>query len=105
MVDAWTTSADVESTKPAPDLVQAALDKTGDEPGGVVMVRDTPWDVQAASEAGVETITVITGGFSEQSRPDQLVAGVVAVLGQPLPPRARAQGQARTSTSTWPAVL
>jgi HAD superfamily hydrolase (TIGR01509 family) len=66
VVDAWTTSADVESTKPAPDLVQAALKKSGDEPNAAVMVGDTPWDVEAAGKAGLETIAVITGGFSEQ---------------------------------------
>lgn len=77
VVDAWTTSADVESTKPAPDLVHAALDKTGEEPGEAVMVGDTPWDVKAASEAGVETITVITGGFSQ---PELTEAGAVAVF-------------------------
>jgi HAD superfamily hydrolase (TIGR01509 family) len=77
VVDAWTTSADVESTKPAPDLVHAALDKTGDAPSEAVMVGDTPWDVKAASQAGVETITVITGGFSEQELTE---AGAVAVF-------------------------
>jgi HAD superfamily hydrolase (TIGR01509 family) len=77
VVDAWTTSADVESTKPAPDLVQAALEKTGDKPGAAVMVGDTPWDVQAAEKAGVETITVVTGGFSEQQLTE---AGAVAVF-------------------------
>jgi HAD superfamily hydrolase (TIGR01509 family) len=77
VVDAWTTSADVESTKPAPDLVHAALDKTGDAPSEAVMVGDTPWDVKAASKAGVETITVITGGFSEQQLTE---AGAVAVF-------------------------
>src|SRR3954470_1271332 len=41
LADAWTTSADVESTKPAPDLVQAALDKAGVDQG--VMVGDTTW--------------------------------------------------------------
>jgi HAD superfamily hydrolase (TIGR01509 family) len=77
VVDAWTTSADVESTKPAPDLVHAALDKTGDASSEAVMVGDTPWDVKAASKAGVETITVITGGFSEQELTE---AGAVAVF-------------------------
>jgi HAD superfamily hydrolase (TIGR01509 family) len=77
LVDAWTTSADVESTKPAPDLVDAALDKTGDASSEAVMVGDTPWDVKAASKAGVETITVITGGFSEQQLTE---AGAVAVF-------------------------
>jgi|ERR1017187_1674078 HAD superfamily hydrolase (TIGR01509 family) len=77
LVDAWTTSDDVESTKPAPDLVHAALDKTGDEPSEAVMVGDTPWDVKAALKAGVQTITVISGGFSEQQLTE---AGAVAVF-------------------------
>ena len=63
IVDGWTTSADVESTKPEPDLVQAALEKVGADEG--VMVGDTPWDVEAARKAGVDTIAVLTGGFSE----------------------------------------
>jgi HAD superfamily hydrolase (TIGR01509 family) len=77
LADAWTTSADVESTKPAPDLVQAALDRTGDDADSAVMVGDTPWDVKAARQAGVETITVVTGGFSEQELTE---AGAVAVF-------------------------
>jgi HAD superfamily hydrolase (TIGR01509 family) len=62
LADSWTTSADVESTKPEPDLVKAAIEKAGD--GGAVMVGDTPWDIKAAKGAGIETIAVITGGFS-----------------------------------------
>ena len=41
------------------------------------MVGDTPWDVEAARNAGIETICVITGGFSEQELRD---AGAVAVF-------------------------
>jgi HAD superfamily hydrolase (TIGR01549 family) len=64
LVDGWTTSADVESTKPDPDLVHAALEKAGDgEPA--VMVGDSVWDVKAAKAAGVPTLAVLTGGFSE----------------------------------------
>ena len=59
----WTMSDDVEQTKPAPDLVQAALEKAGTE--DAVMVGDTPWDVEAARRAGIDTIAVMTGGFSE----------------------------------------
>ncbi len=77
LADAWTTSADVESTKPAPDLVKAALDRAGEDASGAVMVGDTPWDVKAALKAGVETITVVTGGFSEQELTE---AGAVAVF-------------------------
>jgi HAD superfamily hydrolase (TIGR01509 family) len=65
LCDAWTSSADVEETKPAPDLVESALEKTGADPSEAVMVGDTPWDVEAAHHAGVPTIAVMTGGFSE----------------------------------------
>ncbi len=65
IVDAWTTSADVEATKPEPDLVVSALEKVDATEG--VMVGDTPWDVKAAKGAGVETLAVLTGGFSEPS--------------------------------------
>jgi HAD superfamily hydrolase (TIGR01509 family) len=63
LADDWTTSADVEATKPQPDLVKAALDKAGTKDG--VMIGDTPWDVKAAAGAKVPTIAVLTGGFSE----------------------------------------
>jgi HAD superfamily hydrolase (TIGR01509 family) len=75
LVDAWTTSADVEATKPEPDLVHAALDKL--ETDQAVMVGDTPWDVEAAAKAGVQTIAVLTGGFSEEELRE---AGAVAVF-------------------------
>ena len=62
LADDWTTSADVEATKPEPDLVKAAIEKAGADEA--VMVGDTTWDVEAAKRAGVETIAVLTGGFS-----------------------------------------
>jgi HAD superfamily hydrolase (TIGR01509 family) len=64
LADGWTTSADVEATKPAPDLVHAALDRVGGSPDAAVMVGDTPWDVHAARAAGVATFAVLTGGFA-----------------------------------------
>jgi HAD superfamily hydrolase (TIGR01549 family) len=69
MVDSWTTSADVEQTKPEPDLIQAALAKAGTE-GDALLIGDTVWDVEAAKRAGVETLAVLTGGFSEQELRD-----------------------------------
>ncbi len=65
LADGWTSSADVESTKPEPDLVHAALEKAGADAADAVMIGDTPYDVEAAKRAGVPTITVLTGGFSE----------------------------------------
>lgn len=64
LVDDWTTSADVENTKPDPDLVHAALEKAGGEEPSV-MVGDSVWDVKAATAAGLPTLAVLTGGFSE----------------------------------------
>ena len=69
IVDAWTTSADVEQTKPEPDLIKAALEKA-DADGDAMLIGDTVWDVEAAKRAGVETLTVLTGGFSEQELRD-----------------------------------
>ncbi|HYZ80341.1 MAG TPA: HAD-IA family hydrolase, partial [Solirubrobacteraceae bacterium] len=66
VADAWTSSGDVEATKPEPDLVRAALDRVGATADGAVMVGDTPWDVEAARRAGVGTVAVVTGGFAEQ---------------------------------------
>ena len=64
LADAWTTAGDVESTKPEPDLVHAALERAGTD--SAVMVGDSTWDCEAAQRAGVQTIAVLTGGFSEQ---------------------------------------
>jgi HAD superfamily hydrolase (TIGR01509 family) len=74
LADAWTTSGDVESTKPEPDLVHAALERAGTD--SAVMVGDSTWDCEAAGRAGIETIAVLTGGFSDQELRD---AGAVAV--------------------------
>jgi HAD superfamily hydrolase (TIGR01509 family) len=74
LADGWTTSADVESTKPAPDLVESAIDKAGADEA--ILIGDTPWDVEAAQKAGIETVAVLTGGFSEQELSE---AGAIAV--------------------------
>jgi HAD superfamily hydrolase (TIGR01549 family) len=74
VADDWTTKDDVASSKPEPDLVRAAMDKAGGV--GAVMIGDTPWDVDAARKVGVETICLITGGFSEQELRD---AGAIDV--------------------------
>ena len=63
IADAWTTSDDVESSKPAPDLVSVALEKVGGRRG--VMIGDSVWDAISAREVGVPTIAVRTGGFSD----------------------------------------
>ena len=63
LADAWTSSADVDATKPDPDLVQTALDMGGG--GEAVMIGDSPYDCEAAGRAGISTVGVLTGGFAE----------------------------------------
>jgi HAD superfamily hydrolase (TIGR01549 family) len=75
IVDGWTTSDDVERTKPEPDVIHAALEKAGTDDG--VMLGDSRWDIEAAAKAGLETVCVITGGWSEQELRD---CGAVAVF-------------------------
>lgn len=74
LADGWTTSQDVEATKPDPDLVKAAVERSGGD--DAVMVGDSTWDCEAAGRAGLTTVSVLTGGFSEAELRD---AGAVAV--------------------------
>jgi HAD superfamily hydrolase (TIGR01509 family) len=76
LADGWTTSADVEATKPEPDLVHAAMERAG-AGDDAVLVGDSTWDCEAAKRAGIRTVGVLTGGFSEQELRD---AGATAVF-------------------------
>ncbi len=80
LADAWTTSADVEQTKPAPDLITSALEKAGG--GRAVMVGDSTWDCIAAEKAGIQTIGVLTGGFAEKELREGGAAEVFETLAE-----------------------
>lgn len=74
VVDGWTSSADVEATKPAPDVVEAALERAGDR--DAVLIGDTVWDVEAAVRAGIPAIAVLSGGIGADELRD---AGAIRV--------------------------
>ena len=76
VIDVVTTKADVDASKPDPDIVQTALDKAGLHAADAVFVGDTVWDVQAASRAGVPCVCVLSGGISEGELRE---AGAIAV--------------------------
>lgn len=76
LVAGWTTSADVERTKPEPDLVKAAMEKAGGD-GPWLMVGDSVWDVRAAANANIPTLGVLSGGFSEEELREAGAAAVV----------------------------
>jgi HAD superfamily hydrolase (TIGR01509 family) len=81
IADAWTSSNDVESSKPAPDLLQVALKKLGaPEEADSVMVGDSVWDVEAAKNAGMPALVVRSGGFGDDELRD---AGAVDIFDTP----------------------
>jgi HAD superfamily hydrolase (TIGR01509 family) len=68
LVSATTTRDDVESSKPCPDIFEAALAKVAPlEAGDVAVVGDTPWDVKAAGKAGIRAVGFRSGGFPEDA--------------------------------------
>lgn len=72
--DGVVTAEDADSSKPAPDLVQAALEQVGGS--SAVMIGDSTWDVRSAAEVDMTTVCVRTGGFPDADLKD---AGARAV--------------------------
>ena len=63
LMDGWTSSDDADESKPAPDIVHAALQRANASPENAVMIGDTPYDVMAARRAGVSAIGFRSGGW------------------------------------------
>jgi phosphoglycolate phosphatase-like HAD superfamily hydrolase len=80
VIDAATSSADAQVSKPAPDILVAALDRAGLDRSRVIFVGDSVWDVQAAGRIGVACIALTCGGTS---RAELAQAGAVAVYEDP----------------------
>lgn len=60
-----TSSSDAERSKPDPDIVTAAFDRLGLRPDEVMMIGDTPYDIDAAAKAGLRTIAFRSGGWDD----------------------------------------
>jgi len=78
LIDDKTSSSDVQESKPDPDVVQAALDKSGCPAHQVLMLGDTPYDVAAARQTGVEIIALRCGGWADAD-----LAGAAAIYDDP----------------------
>lgn len=65
LMDATTSSSDAENSKPDPDIVYAAIRSTGFAASQLVMVGDTPYDVEAALRAGVPIVALRSGGWND----------------------------------------
>jgi HAD superfamily hydrolase (TIGR01509 family) len=77
LVDATTSSDEVKNTKPAPDIFATALDKlSGIDAAEVLVVGDTPYDVEAAKKCGIAAVGLRSGKFSDEAL---LGAGAIAL--------------------------
>jgi HAD superfamily hydrolase (TIGR01509 family) len=72
------TSDDAERSKPDPDIVAAALKKSGATADRAIMIGDTPYDIEAASRAGTATIAFRCGGWDDAN-----LRGAVAIYDDP----------------------
>jgi HAD superfamily hydrolase (TIGR01509 family) len=65
LIDAATSSDDVERSKPYPDIFQAALERIRPiRPEEVVVVGDSPFDAEAARGARRRMVGLLCGGFA-----------------------------------------
>lgn len=78
LMDITTTSSDAAESKPDPDIVMAAVKKSGLKPSELFMLGDTPYDVQAAIGAHVNLIGLLSGGWSKEE-----LSGAIAIYDDP----------------------
>lgn len=79
-IDAWTSSNDAKESKPAPDILEACLEKLKLTPKDVVFVGDAVWDVKAGAAIGIPVIALTCGGISAAELRD---AGAAEVYDNP----------------------
>ena len=78
LIDKAANSDDAEESKPAPDIVEAALKRGKVKPSEAIMLGDTPYDIGAATRAGVPVVAFTSGGWEAEE-----LRGAVAVYGGP----------------------
>jgi HAD superfamily hydrolase (TIGR01509 family) len=73
------TKDDAKDSKPDPDIVHAALAKSSASPEQTAMIGDTPYDIEAATRAGIKAIALRSGGYWRDSD----LAGAVQISDDP----------------------
>ena len=73
-----TSSSDADNSKPDPDILHAALERARLLPEEAIMLGDTPYDIEAATRAGVASIAVRSGGWE-----DAALRGAIAIYDHP----------------------
>jgi beta-phosphoglucomutase-like phosphatase (HAD superfamily) len=92
LMDAKTSSDDADQSKPAPDIIHAALKQAGVQPSEAVMIGDTPYDVASARRAGVRVVAFRCGGWID---PD--LVGAIEIYDGPWDLLARIERSVLTS--------
>lgn len=67
LLEGSTSKKDAETSKPAPDIFQAALAQVDADPAAALVVGDTPWDVIAAHRIPIATAALLCGGFARET--------------------------------------
>jgi HAD superfamily hydrolase (TIGR01509 family) len=78
LIDNASSSDDADNSKPDPDIVHAAVAKSGCPADAALMLGDTPYDIESAGRAGVATIALRCGGWDDRS-----LAGAIAIYDDP----------------------
>ena len=78
LMDVTTSASDAAESKPDPDIVMAAVRKSGLKPGELIMLGDTPYDVQSATGAHVNVVGLLCGGWTKEE-----LSGAVAIYDDP----------------------
>src|SRR5262245_56193249 len=98
LLDRAASADDARRSKPDPDVVHAALRQSGSQASDAIMIGDTPYDVKAATQAGVGLIALRSGGWWV----DQKLAGAVAIYDSPADLLARIDHSPLQLRSTFP---
>ncbi len=84
LIHGATSSGDVDKSKPDPDVIGAAIKKSKLKAGQLLMLGDTPYDIEAAAKAGLRTIALRCGGWWD----DDALADAIAIYDDPADLRA-----------------
>ena len=101
LIQRRTTSDDVKDSKPDPDVVHAALARAKLDAAASLMVGDTPYDVEAASRAGVASIALRCGGWWA----DDALGGAVAIYDDPAQMASDGRGLWKGDVARCPCLL
>jgi HAD superfamily hydrolase (TIGR01509 family) len=60
-----TTSQDASQSKPDPDIMNAAMQRAKLPANALLMLGDTPYDIESAGKASIKTIALQSGGWDD----------------------------------------